>query len=134
MQAAQTIAGYADLFSSLQSVQATVQTQIERFQQLMMDIKIAAGAHPGEAAERAVGHAALKLDPAHALLYGAAEAAPSVTPAQIQAAPVGEEVDLQNALSEFSTLLSNSQNTSREVTALLDGAEQEIAQLRSPAN
>ncbi|MDR7149969.1 hypothetical protein J2W49_001924 [Hydrogenophaga palleronii] len=134
MQAAQTIAGYADLFSSLQSVQATVQTQIERFQRLMTDIKLAAGAHPDEAGARAVGNAALKLHRAHALLYGAGEASASVTSPQIQTDPASEEVDLQHALGEFSTLLSHSQNTSREVTALLDGVEQEIAQLRSPAN
>lgn len=135
MQADQAIAGYADLFASLQSVQATAQTQIERFQQLMTDIKVAAGTHPDEAAQRVVGNAALKLHRAHALLYGAAEgAASAVATPSIQTATVGEEINLQHALSEFSTLLSNSQNTSREVTALLDGAEQEIAQLRNPAN
>lgn len=134
MQAAPSIAGYADLFTSLQSVQATVQVQIERFQRLMADIKVVASAHPDEEDVRAVGDVALKLHRAHALLYGGAQATPATPTAQADAAPAGEELDLQHAINEFSTLLSNSQGTSREVTALLDAAEQELAQLRGTTN
>jgi hypothetical protein len=131
MQAAPSIAGYVDLFSSLQSVQASVQEQIERFQRLMADIKVVAGAHPDEEGSRAVGNVALKLHRAHGLLYGGAQSA-VVTPAANS--PVGEDLDLQNAINEFSTLLANSQGTSREVSALLDAAEQELAPLRVVAN
>lgn len=134
MQAAPSIAGYVDLFSSLQSVQAAVQVQIERFQQLMADIKVIAAAHPDEEGARAVGNVALKLHRAHALLYGGAQATASTPTTAATHAPAGEELDLQNAINEFSTLLSNSQGTSREVTALLDAAEQELAPLRTPAN
>lgn len=134
MQAAPSIAGYADLFTSLQSVQANVQVQIERFQQLMAEIKVVSGAYPDEEGVRSVGNVALKLHRAHALLYGGSQAAPASPTAQADAAPAGEELDLQHAINEFSTLLSNSQGTSREVTALLDAAEQELAQLRVTTN
>jgi hypothetical protein len=134
MQAAPSIAGYADLFTSLQSVQATVQVQLERFHRLMADIKVVASAHPDEEGVRVVGDAALKLHRAHALLYGGAQAATTTPTAQADAAPVGEELDLQHAINDFSTLLSNSQSTSREVTALLDAAEQELARLHATTN
>lgn len=130
MQAAPSIAGYADLFTSLQSVQATVQVQLERFQKLMADIKVVADAHPDEESVRAVGNVALKLHRAHALLYGG----PATPTAQVDATPAGEELDLQHAINDFSTLLSNSQSTSSEVAALLDAAEQELAQLHATTN
>jgi hypothetical protein len=132
MQAAPSIAGYADLFTSLQSVQATVQVQLERFQQLMADIKVVASAHPDEEGVRAVGDVALKLHRAHALLYGGAQTATATPTAQ--AAIADEELDLQHAINDFSALLSNSQSTSREVTALLDAAEQELARLHATTN
>ena len=43
MQAEPSIAGCTDLFASLHTVQATVQTQITRFNQLMADIRSVAG-------------------------------------------------------------------------------------------
>ncbi|HEY9109054.1 MAG TPA: hypothetical protein VIN58_20430 [Roseateles sp.] len=132
MQAEQSIAGCTDLFASLHAVQATVQTQVTRFNQLMADIRTVASERQDEAGVNAVGDIALTLHRVHALLYsGAATAAPQP---QAEAAPAGAGFDLQDALSEFSALLSTSQNTSQEVAALLDAAEEALKQLRSPAN
>ena len=134
MQAAQSaanaIAGYTDLFASLQTVQATVQTQIERFNELMAEIKVVGTARQDEEGVRAVGEIALKLHRVHTLLYGGTSAV-AVPQQQGDTAASAAELDLQNALSEFSTLLATSQSTSHEVAALLATAAEELAQLRA---
>lgn len=138
MQAEQSIAGCTDLFASLHVVQATVQTQIARFNQLMADIRTVASERPDPEGVDAIGDVALKLHRVHALLYsGAAAAAEPQPQADADAAPAPAAAagfDLQDALSEFSALLSNSQSTSQEVAALLDAAEEQLAHLRIRAN
>lgn len=133
MQAEPSIAGCTDLFASLHEVQATVQTQITRFNQLMADIRAVASERPDPEGVNAVGDVALKLHRVHALLYSGAAPATAPQP-QADAAPTAAGFDLQDALSEFSALLSNSQSTSREVAALLDAAEEQLTHLRSRAN
>lgn len=134
MQAAQTaanaIAGYTDLFASLQAVQSTVQTQIDRFQELMTEIKIVGTARQDEAGVRAVGEIALKLHRVYTLLYGGAAAA-AAAPQQQNTAAAPSDTEIQNALTEFSTLLATSHSTSNEVAALLAQAGAELAQLRA---
>lgn len=139
MQAAQSavnaIAGYTDLFASLQTVQATVQTQVERFNALMAEIHVIGHARQDEEGVRAVGNIALKLHRVHTLLYGGATAAAAaVSQPQGDSATGAAELDLQNALSEFSSLLATSQSTSQEVAALLAAAADELAQLRASTN
>lgn len=137
MQAEPSIAGCTDLFASLHAVQATVQAQITRFNQLMADIKVVAAERPDEAGVSAIGDVALKLHRVHALLYSGAVAAPQPQADAAATAAADSDAtgfDLQDALSEFSVLLSTSQNTSQQVAALLDAAEAELTQLRSPAN
>jgi hypothetical protein len=131
MQAEPSIAGCTDLFASLHTVQATVQTQIERFNQLMAEIKAVANTRQDEEGLNAVGNVALKLHRVHALLYSGAAAAPQP---QGDTAPGASGFDLQDALSEFTALLSNSRSTSQEVAALLDAADAELARLRSATN
>ncbi|WP_140634991.1 hypothetical protein [Methylibium rhizosphaerae] len=140
MQAAQSaanaMAGYTDLFASLQTVQATVQEQIERFNVLMAEIKVVGNARQDEEGTRIVGNIALKLHRVHTLLCGGEIAATDVAVPQPQVAPAGSaaELDLHSALNEFSSLLATSQRTSQEVAALLASATEELAQLRAAAN
>lgn len=135
MQAEPLIAGCTDLFASLHEVQATVQTQITRFNQLMADIRTVASERPDEEGVNAVGDIALKLHRAHALLYsGSAMEAPAQPQADADAAADTGAFDLQSAVSEFSSLLSTSLRSSQEVLALLDAAEAQLAQLRCPVN
>ena len=133
MQAEPSIAGCTDLFASLHTVQATVQTQITRFNQLMADIRSVAGERRDAEGSDAVGDVALKLHRVHALLYSGAATAAGPQP-QADAAAGAAGFDLQGALNEFSVLLSSSQSTSQEVAALLDAAEAQLTQLRRPAN
>ena len=74
MQAVQSatnaVAGYTDLFTSLQTVQATVQAQIERFNVLMAEIKVVGITRQDEEGARIVGNIALKLHRVHTLLCG----------------------------------------------------------------
>jgi hypothetical protein len=139
MQAAQSavnaIAGYTDLFASLQTVQATVQTQVEHFNALMAEIGVIGNARQDEAGVRAVGNIALKLHRVHTLLYGGTTATAVAPASQPQGAATGAaDLDLQNALTEFSTLLATSQSNSQEVAALLAAAAEELAQLRASTN
>lgn len=133
MQAAQLSTGYTDLFASLQTVQSTVQAQIERFNGLMSEIQVVAAARQDEEGANAVGNVALKLHRVHALLYSGSAVVPQTEP-QGERETGATELDLEGALSEFSALLANSQSTSQEVAALLDAATEELARLRDAAN
>jgi hypothetical protein len=117
-------------------MQATVQEQIERFNVLMAEVKVVGNARQDEEGTRIVGNIALKLHRAHTLLCGGESVATAVAAPQPQGATADSTaaLDLQNALSEFSTLLATSQSTSQEVAALLAAAADELAQLRAAAN
>lgn len=140
MQAVQSatnaVAGYTDLFTSLQTVQATVQAQIERFNVLMAEIKVVGITRQDEEGARIVGNIALKLHRVHTLLCGGDAVATPVDVPAPQEATAGSpaELDLQGALSEFSTLLATSQSTSHEVATLLAAAAEELAQLHAAVN
>jgi hypothetical protein len=134
--AANAMAGYTDLFASLQTVQATVQEQINRFNVLMAEIKVVGNARQDEEGARIVGDIALKLHRAHTLLCGGETAVPAVAEPQPETTAAGSsaDLDLHSALSEFSTLLATSHSTSDEVAALLASAAEELAQLRAATN
>lgn len=132
MQATQSFspAGYTDLFASLQTVQATVQSQVDRFHELMAEIKVVSAVRQDEDGVRVAGEVALKLHRVYTLLFGGATV--GVGSAQNDASAAGSgDIDLNSALAEFSTLLATSQNTSNEVALLLAQAGAELAQLRA---
>ena len=130
MQAAQSSTVCTDLFVSLQSVQSTVQSQVEHFHELMTDIKHLSAIVQDEEGVRFLGEVALKLQRVHALLFGGAAAQPSANAVETATA-IGGGGDMQNALAEFSSLLAASQNTSMEVAMLLGKAGEELSQLRT---
>lgn len=134
--ATNAIAGYTELFASLQTVQSTVQVQIERFNALMSDFKIVSAARRDEEGVHALGNVALTLHRVHTLLYGGDAAAAPAQPVD-QASPASSaglaastaENEMNQALNEFSALLANSQGTSQQVGALLDAAAAELVHL-----
>lgn len=130
MQAAQPSTVCTDLFVSLQSVQTTVQSQVERFHELMADIKLISAGVQDEEGMRFLGEVALKLQRVHALLFGGAAAPQPSSAAETVVADI-DGLDVQSALAEFSSLLAASQNTSHEVATLLAQAGEELSQLHA---
>lgn len=126
-------AGYNDFFASLQTVQMTVQTQVERFQALMLEIKrVSAARQDGESLRRA-GEIALKLHRVHTLLFGGALMAQPQDATTGAAAADGDAIDLDGAMAEFSSLLSRTRLASTEAELLLAQASEELAALRGEA-
>nr|WP_297381587.1 hypothetical protein [uncultured Roseateles sp.] len=130
-------AGYNDFFASLQTVQMTVQTQVERFQALMLEIKRVSAAHQDDESLRRAGEIALKLHRVHTLLFGGALMAQpqdATTGAGTAAAAAdGDAIDLDGAMAEFSSLLSRTRLASTEAELLLAQASEELAALRGEA-
>ena len=129
-------AGYNDLFASLQTVQMTVQTQVERFQQLMLEIKSLSATRQDDESLRRAGEIALKLHRVHTLLFGGALMAQPQDAAATGArddATGGDAIDLDGAMAEFSSLLSRTQLASTEAELLLAQASEELAALRAQA-
>ncbi len=128
-------AGYNDLFASLQTVQMTVQTQVERFQQLMLEIKSLSATRQDDESLRRAGEIALKLHRVHTLLFGGALMAQPQDAAATGArdAAGGDAIDLDGAMAEFSSLLSRTQLASTEAELLLAQASEELAALRGVA-
>ena len=128
-------AGYHDLFASLQTVQATVQTQVERFQRLMLEIKRVSALRQDDDSLRSAGEIALKLHRVHTLLFGGALMAQPAASAAAGAddGADGGAIDLDGALAEFSSLLSRTQLASTEAELLLAQAGEELAALRGDA-
>ncbi|WP_343640935.1 hypothetical protein [Roseateles sp.] len=132
-------AGYHDLFASLQTVQATVQTQVERFQRLMLEIKRVSALRQDDDSLRSAGEIALKLHRVHTLLFGGALMAQPAASAAADAedgADGGADdgaIDLDGAMAEFSSLLSRTQLASTEAELLLAQAGEELAALRGDA-
>ena len=128
-------AGYNDFFASLQTVQMTVQTQVERFQALMLEIKRVSAAHQDDESLRRAGEIALKLHRVHTLLFGGALMAQpqDATTGAGTAAPDGDAIDLDGAMAEFSSLLSRTRLASTEAELLLAQASEELAALRGEA-
>ena len=128
-------AGYNDFFASLQTVQMTVQTQVERFQALMLEIKRVSAARQDDESLRRAGEIALKLHRVHTLLFGGAQMAqPQAAPTgAATAAADGDAIDLDGAMAEFSSLLSRTRLASTEAELLLAQASEELAALRGEA-
>ncbi len=129
-------AGYHDLFASLQTVQATVQTQVERFQRLMLEIKRVSALRQDDDSLRSAGEIALKLHRVHTLLFGGAlmaQPAPAAAAAGADSASDDGAIDLDGAMAEFSSLLSRTQLASTEAELLLAQAGEELAALRGDA-
>ncbi|PIM50873.1 hypothetical protein CS062_22725 [Roseateles chitinivorans] len=129
-------AGYNDFFASLQTVQTTVQTQVERFQELMLEIKRVSAAHQDDESLRRAGEIALKLHRVHTLLFGGALMAQpqeGTTTSAGSAAAEGDAIDLDGAMAEFSSLLSRTRLASTEAELLLAQASEELAALRAQA-
>ncbi len=129
-------AGYNDFFASLQTVQTTVQTQVERFQELMLEIKRVSAAHQDDESLRRAGEIALKLHRVHTLLFGGALMAQpqeGATTSAGGAAAEGDAIDLDGAMAEFSSLLSRTRLASTEAELLLAQASEELAALRAQA-
>ncbi len=127
-------AGYNDFFASLQTVQTTVQTQVERFQELMLEIKRVSAAHQDDESLRRAGEIALKLHRVHTLLFGGAlMAQPQEGATTTGAAAEGDAIDLDGAMAEFSSLLSRTRLASTEAELLLAQASEELAALRAQA-
>jgi len=129
-------AGYNDFFASLQTVQTTVQTQVERFQELMLEIKRVSAAHQDDESLRRAGEIALKLHRVHTLLFGGALMAQpqeGATTSAGGAATEGDAIDLDGAMAEFSSLLSRTRLASTEAELLLAQASEELAALRAQA-
>jgi len=128
-------AGYHDLFASLQTVQATVQTQVERFQRLMLEIKRVSALRQDDDSLRSAGEIALKLHRVHTLLFGGALMAQPAASAAADAedGADGGAIDLDGAMAEFSSLLSRTQLASTEAELLLAQAGEELAALRGDA-
>ena len=128
-------AGYNDFFASLQTVQITVQTQVERFQALMLEIKRVSAARQDDESLRRAGEIALKLHRVHTLLFGGALMAQpqDATTGAGAAAADGDAIDLDGAMAEFSSLLSRTRLASTEAELLLAQASEELAALRGEA-
>lgn len=128
-------AGYNDFFASLQTVQMTVQTQVERFQALMLEIKRVSAARQDDESLRRAGEIALKLHRVHTLLFGGALMAQpqDATTGVATAAADGDAIDLDGAMAEFSSLLSRTRLASTEAELLLAQASEELAALRGEA-
>jgi len=127
-------AGYNDFFASLQTVQMTVQTQVERFQALMLEIKRVSAARQDDESLRRAGEIALKLHRVHTLLFGGAlMAQPQDATTGATAAADGDAIDLDGAMAEFSSLLSRTRLASTEAELLLAQASEELAALRGEA-
>jgi|GEM_PF-1810613 len=128
-------AGYHDLFASLQTVQATVQTQVERFQRLMLEIKRVSALRQDDDSLRSAGEIALKLHRVHTLLFGGALMAQPAASAAAGADGGADDgaIDLDGAMAEFSSLLSRTQLASTEAELLLAQAGEELAALRGDA-
>ena len=128
-------AGYNDFFASLQTVQMTVQTQVERFQALMLEIKRVSAARQDDESLRRAGEIALKLHRVHTLLFGGALMAQpqDATTGAGAAAADGDAIDLDGAMAEFSSLLSRTRLASTEAELLLAQASEELAALRGEA-
>ena len=129
-------AGYNDFFASRQTVQTTVQTQVERFQELMLEIKRVSAAHQDDESLRRAGEIALKLHRVHTLLFGGALMAQpqeGTTTSAGSAAAEGDAIDLDGAMAEFSSLLSRTRLASTEAELLLAQASEELAALRAQA-
>lgn len=129
-------AGYNDFFASLQTVQTTVQTQVERFQELMLEIKRVSAAHQDDESLRRAGEIALKLHRVHTLLFGGALMAQpqeGATTSAGGAAAEGDAIDLDGAMAELSSLLSRTRLASTEAELLLAQASEELAALRAQA-
>lgn len=127
-------AGYNDFFASLQTVQMTVQTQVERFQALMLEIKRVSAARQDDESLRRAGEIALKLHRVHTLLFGGAlMAQPQDATTGAATAADGDAIDLDGAMAEFSSLLSRTRLASTEAELLLAQASEELAALRGEA-
>lgn len=128
-------AGYNDFFASLQTVQMTVQTQVERFQALMLEIKRVSAARQDDESLRRAGEIALKLHRVHTLLFGGALMAQpqDATTGAGTVAADGDAIDLDGAMAEFSSLLSRTRLASTEAELLLAQASEELAALRGEA-
>lgn len=126
-------AGYNDFFASLQTVQMTVQTQVERFQALMLEIKRVSAARQDDESLRRAGEIALKLHRVHTLLFGGALMAQPQDATTGAAAADGDAIDLDGAMAEFSSLLSRTRLASTEAELLLAQASEELAALRGEA-
>ena len=130
MHAAQpsTFGDHGDLFASLQSVQATVQTQTERFHHQLALVKDLAGRVRDSARIDVLGDVSLSLHQVHTLLFGGATAVPAKADAE---QPAAAEDDVQTVFAEFSALLSASQGRAQQVDALLAQTEAQLALLQA---
>jgi len=123
-----TFGDHGDLFASLQSVQATVQAQTERFHHQLMLVKDLAGRVRDSARVELLGDVSVSLHRVHSLLFGGAAVAPVQATPELAAAA---EDDVQATFTEFSALLGASQGTAQQVDALLAQTDGQLALLQA---